>query len=216
MLVARLNDGDLYTFDPGASYAANYLGDGGGPGATDIAGVMFDPTDDTLIWSSAANDGMRRWRIGTGTLGIPAFGSPTYSIQSGPDGRAVGVTSRGNERLVVVWDLATGMRRYAAGIDTLTTQTNGAGNGNFTETIIGNRATLSTIRDVCMDLDGRIYAACSASAAFGIRTITADWTTVATIATSGSTATGSRSHIGVSPDGSKVVYSAGGQVVKIT
>jgi hypothetical protein len=218
LLACRLNAGDLFTFDPAGGYSATHLGDGGG-GATSsaIIGIAFDPSDSSVLWHVGYAYAARRWQIGTGDLGTTAYPLPAYTIQVAPDGRAVGAVAwdiAGSPKGIAVWDTPTGMTRFPAGLRWLDTQRDGAGSGNYTQTDFTLRAALNQVRDVCMDLDGRMYAVCATSAAFGIRTVTTDWLTVGSINT-GSTPSGG-SHIAVSPDGSKLVLSRGEELVRVT
>lgn len=220
LIAAQHANDNLWTFDPASAYARTDHGATGiGSPSAELMGLAFDPTDDGVLWMVQLNGGPRRFRLGTGDLGAIDWQVPMYSLSLSPTGVFVGAASwdtSNNPKGVVVLDPATGLKRFPFGLRWLSADRDGAGNGNTTETVLANRAAISSCRDACMDLDGVIYAASNSAAATGLRRVSADWTTVDSISMGGAGNPGSRGRCAVSPDGTKVAVSIGEQLVRVT
>lgn len=212
LLVATLNDGDLYTFAPADSYTPTYLGDSGGAPSAEILSVDFDPADGTIIWRGGYNAALARWKIGTGLL--TAYPMTSYTARFSANGsHAVGVVNwdfSSAPRGVSYWNPADRMPRYPFGLRTVGANRAGVGNGNHAENDPANRAAISNCPDVCVDNAGRIYAV---GVGGGLFYCTSDWSTVSIYA---GTSAVSRSRVAVSPDGTKVVYSNGENLYRVT
>lgn len=219
LLAGRLHGSDIYTFDPTAAYAPTRLGsDAFAPSAT-LMSITFDPTDPTVIWTAGFNSDLRRWKIGTGDLGVIGRVIQLYTVNASPSGQLVGAAgwdASNAPKGVQIVDPVLGLVKCPLGLRWISADRSGASNGNHTEGTLANRAAISSCRDAVMDKDGIIYAVSTVSAALGVRRLTADWLTADAISTAAISAPTTTSHIAVSPDATKVVVSIGEQLLKIT
>lgn len=216
LIACRLNSGDVYTFDPTNSYAETFVGTDGTAPSSAISSIVFDPSDQDILWVSAFNNSaIYQRRISTGA----STSWPWLSTLNKPSSNILSVFKpvaphlalcKNNDYTATGYLMKTGQVVNIAGCPSAGVN-DGAGNGDYTAANSA-RAIIQGLNDLAMKKDGTIYALCGTpeSASRGVRVISADWKTVSSISV-----TNRGLKCSITPDDSTLVFSLGETLAKV-